>query len=793
MNDLFRWLLDLRTLDWADPSVRFAFERPIPAWGWVTIVGLALVVAFWSYSRLVGRGWVRGMLSVVRGGLLVLLAVLIAGPQLVQTNESVERDWLIVMADRSASMTIPDVAEGAGERRTRDEQLARALESHRAMFESLARERTVVWLGFDSGVYDVAGPTGQASSSGLGAPEGRRTLLGSALEQALSRAVARPLSAVVVLSDGRSSDELSRAALRRLQTDLVPVHTVALGSADPVGDVAIRRIDAPRVAFVGDITPVRVDLERVGRSAGAGPERVTVRLTDTLTGAVLDEQEVEFAPDDAGDAAAAGGSQARSVALTHRSDDPGAAAWTVEVIPDRADLVAENNAGAVELELVDRPMRVLYIDGYPRWEQRYLRSLLIRENSIVSSTLMLAPDRRFTQEGDVEIDALPDSPERWAEFDTVILGDVSPDVFTEQQLTGLRDHVALRGAGLIWIAGPGHTPSAWWNTPLADVLPFVKEATDGSALDEPVLLAAMPDAARLGVLQLGMTEDEVWPAELSDPQTGWSMLRWAQRLDPAGIKPTAEVLAMAEPATDPSRATPLMLLMRYGAGRSLYVATDEIWRWRYGRGEKLYERFWLQLIRMLGRESLARSGALAILEADPSRAVVDQPVRVVMELLDQSLVDMGLPTITVELERAPGPGESGPARPIEMVLRPDEGGRQAFAAVWLPSQPGVWTIKPTDSSLVPLGLSRRVEVVLPDDELRSPETDHVLLSRLSDQTGGRTFTPEDLGQLTEHLPNRQVRLVNEVTESLWDTPLALILVVLLLTFEWVGRRVISLI
>jgi len=792
MNDLLRRLLDLRTLDWADPSVRFAFERPIPAWGWVTIVVLALALAFWSYSRLAGRGWVRGVLSVVRGGLLVLLAVLVAGPQLVQTNESVERDWLIVMADRSASMTIPDVMREGGERRTREEQLGEALERNRAMFESLARERTVVWLGFDSGVYDVAGPVGGGGGGdGLGTPQGRRTLLGSALEQALSRAVARPLSAVVVLSDGRSSDELSRAALRRLQTDLVPVHTVALGSADPVGDVAIRRVDAPRVAFVGDITPVRVDLERVGRSAGGGVERVTVRLTDTLTGAVLDEQEVEF--DGSGADGADAPSQARTVALTHRSSDPGAAAWTVDVIPDRADLVAENNTAPVAIELVDRPMRVLYIDGYPRWEQRYLRSLLIRENSIVSSTLMLAPDRRFTQEGDVEIDALPDSPERWAEFDAVILGDVSPDVFTEHQLTGLRDHVALRGAGLIWIGGPGHTPSAWWNTPLADVLPFVKEATDGTALDEPVLLTAMPGAARLGVLQLGMTDDEVWPKELADPQTGWSLLRWAQRLDPGGLKPTAEVLAMAEPALDPSRATPLILLMRYGAGRSMYVATDEIWRWRYGRGEKLYERFWLQLIRMLGRESLSRSGALAILEADPSRAVVDQPVRVVMELLDQSLVDLGLPTITVELERAAGPGESGPARPIEMVLRPDEAGRRAYAAVWLPSQPGVWTIRPTDSSLAPLGLLRRVEVVLPDDELRSPETDHALLARLSDQTGGRVLTPDEMGQLPEHLPNRQVRLVNEVTESLWDTPLALILVVLFLTFEWVGRRVISLI
>ena len=91
-----------------------------------------------------------------------------------------------------------------------------------------------------------------------------------------------------------------------------------------------------------------------------------------------------------------------------------------------------------------------------------------------------------------------------------------------------------------------------------------------------------------------------------------------------------------------------------------------------------------------------------------------------------------------------------------------------------------------------MGLEANVEVALPDDELRRPETDHEQLQLLADETGGTVTLASDLESLPE-FPNRASRRLFERTESLWDTPLALTLVLLLLTFEWVARRVIRLI
>ena len=88
--------------------------------------------------------------------------------------------------------------------------------------------------------------------------------------------------------------------------------------------------------------------------------------------------------------------------------------------------------------------------------------------------------------------------------------------------------------------------------------------------------------------------------------------------------------------------------------------------------------------------------------------------------------------------------------------------------------------------------SAEVQVVLPDDELRHPEADHAALADLAARTGGQVVLPGDLGRLAELLPNRERRRVLEQSESLWDTPLAMLLLFGLLTVEWVGRRAIRL-
>ncbi len=781
MNELFARLLNLNAMDLGAEGVRLGFERPFPAWLWPVLIVAILAASLWSYRRLEGPTVMRGALAILRALAITTLLVLIAGPRLIERNETVQRDWVVVLVDRSASMTIADAASNDGQtRQTREEQLRSALSRSWPMWNQLSRDRVVLWLGFDAGAYELqTSPTDSDTPIKLSEPTGQRTSLSRAIEHALQRAAARPIAGIVILSDGRSIDEPSRNDLRRLRAQSVPVFTVPLGSADPVGDLAISEAVGPGVAYVNDLAPVRVSIDRLGETARLGG---VVRLIDKATDIVLDEQPL---PKDGSD----------EIVLTTRPTDAGQRDWIVELVPDSPDLIQGNNRVEISVQLVDRPLRALYIDGVARWEQRYLKNLLLREKSITSSNLILAPNRRYIQEGDVELQSLPVSPEEWAEFDVVILGDVHPEVFAEDQLSTLREHVAVRGGGLIWIGGPTATPDAWRSTPLASLLPFVGSGSVTPTIGQPVVMTPTKDAARLGVLQLGETPSDPWPAEIADPASGWSALRWVQRIDKRQLKPATEVLATGQSFTG-DESWPIVLSMRFGAGRVLYVATDEIWRWRYARGEALPERFWLQLVRLLGRESLSRSQRSAVLTVAPKRPIVGQPARVSIELLDESLIELDLASITVHLERLADPSDPDAFdAPLtqELTLSREPSQPRRYGATWAPTVPGQWVVSSVDPALGGLNLSSQVLVSLADDELRRPETDHLLLARLSDSTSGRMIEPDQLDELATLLPNRQLRLVNEQYQTLWDTPLALLIMVFLLSTEWIGRRIIRLV
>jgi len=795
MSGVFNWLFGTRTLGFGDAGVELQFARQWPLWVWVLIALAAAVFAGLTYVRLKGNVRARTALAVLRTLALLALVAMIAGPQLVKQNERVEQDWVVVMADRSASMTIADVQPGAsGVRETRESQLREALTKGAPMLTQLRSERNVLALGFDASTFDL-GWNDNAVSKGepafaLAEPAGQRTALGTSLDAALRRVAAKPVAGLVLMTDGRSFDAPSRALVQQLQERQIAVYPVALGSVKAIADVAVSRLEAPTSAFVGDIVPVSVDVDVAGASSGNVPTG-KVQLVDA-SGRVLDEKPLP-------------GAEKPRVTLSSKADAAGATSWRVKLVLDQEDLATANNEQAVAVELVDRPIRVLYIDGYPRWEYRYVKNLLLREPSVKSTMLLLASEKRYIQEGTDRIATLPRTQQEWAAFDVVIVGDVRSALFSEEQLQNLRSVVAERGVGILWIGGESFTPGSWAATPLADLVPFSfgSDSTTGiSRFNEPVLMKPGAAASGFGVLQLadGAANDQTWPDALSDAKLGWPKLQWAQRIERSQLKPASEVIASATPTLgDASKSYPLVMTMRYGAGRSIYVATDETWRYRYGRGEALTERFWVPLVRLLARGSLGRSGKPATIEASPATPLVNQPVRVTLRLLDQALIERRAGEVEVGVTKSGATGAvGGTGASTRIVLRPESASIEnasvaTYTGLWVPGEAGAFAIAPADALLAGLELSASVNVVLPEDELRRPQTDHAALAELAQATGGRVLMVDELADLPKILPNREVRLLGTPeVETLWDKPVALLLLLVLLSGEWIGRRLLRL-
>ena len=759
-----RWLLGLEAIPSDAPVVRWAWERPLAPWAWVTILAAAAAVAWLSYRQVdVPRGR-RRILASLRAVTLAFLAALVAGPVLEVPRERVEPDAVLVLADRSRSLEIEDTTGADGTPSTRDAAL-RAIAA-RSPLDSLGVEHRVSWFGFSEVLVPLSSDA--AGGVAVGDAVGERTLIAQAIDQALARTSGRPVSAIVLLTDGRTTDPPDRALVRRLQSEGIVVSSVALGADAALGDASVADLQAPRRAFVRDLVPIEAAIER------RGPARLRAlraELVDRATGAVLDSAELAPRP---------GGADPSREAVQLVATPPGSGdvTWEVRVVDSSAarDLIPANDRRTVPIAIVDRPVRILYVDGYPRWEYRYLKNLLQRERSVESAVMLLSADRDFAQEGNTPIARLPRTREEFDRFDLVVIGDMPASFFTGEQLAEVRRAVSERGMGLVVIGGARSTPRSWAGSALEDLLPF-SGPYELDRLPDAVNLVPAPPAARLGVLRLSDDPKGAFPEELRSPDEAWSRFEWAQRIAPASLKPATEVLAHSLQSVD-GVPSPLVLSMRYGAGLVTYVATDEVWRWRNGRGETYPERFWIQLLRAAARPSLGTGREEVRIAIDTGRAIVGEPVRIEVE------VPAGTQASRVALEVVSA--DAG-VSPVEVEAVPAAGG--GFVATWTPESVGRWTLRPREATLAArAGAGAVIEVSRDDAELRDAEADRPLLETLARETGGRVVTPANLATLVAGIPNRSIVTENPIRDALWNSPAALITLLFLLGAEWVFRR-----
>ena len=750
MNPLFERMLsmppELRQESWT-----VVLRTTPPTWVLV-ILALAIIALSWSgYAGLRGSRPVRAMLVTLRAISLGVLVLLLLGPMIEWPRERIERDVVHVLLDRSASLSVRDERDSGGIACTRDEAVRMLLKD--PAWAALAREHDVVWHGFASRLVDLPSP------DALPAAEGDRTLLASSLEQWLSRIGSRPVAAAILVSDGRSQDTLDENRIRGLRAIAAPIHAIALGDPAGLADRRIDDVEHPQRAFPRDKVPVSV-----GIHASEGPS-IRVALRDRASGVTLDERTL---PPDA--------SGTTRVTLMGERTQAGIASWEVVLIQEGGDADPANDRREILVEFIDRPLRVLYLDGWPRWEFRYLKNLLLRETGMESSVMLMSADRDFAQEGTAPLARLPSTEREFAAFDVVIIGDLPGGFMDDARQRILREQVARAGTGLLWIGGPRATPSSWRGTPLEDTLPF-REIGEPARWDEPVWMQPTDVALRSGLLQLGDAA-QPWPPTLGIDGEPWARLEWVQRIEAKDLKPTVESWATVS-AGRGGNATPAVVSMRFGAGTVAYVATDETWRWRHGSGETLPERFWIQMIRHLARQGLRGETGTPSIEVDPPSAVIDQPVRITVNGLGDAKLDQ----VMVEAEQA----ES--RETIDIPLRPQGAGR--FSGAWAPPREGTWTLRAGRGSDWTSG---KVSLVVRSEQPERMDTrpDHDMLQRIADATQGRVLRTSTIAGLEKSIPSRSEIVRQPIQRPLWDRWPVYALLVGLLSLEWIGRRFLRL-
>jgi hypothetical protein len=691
------------------------------------------------------------------------------------------------------------------------------------LLATLEAKHAVELLGFHQEVWDLrpdqldelfrtraAAEGGPAAASASAYTDIRKPLL-RALEMA-GPGQGKVLG-VVLLTDGQhNSDESPVKKAAEMGDRGLPIYPVALGARKPPPDAALISVKAPPAVFRDVDLNVEVRFKVSGMAAQEF--NVVLLLSDDKT-----ELERHIYKHNGKD-------QERTETFKIRLDKTGS--QTLVAVVEPADPRAketrtDNNSRAVVVNVADEKAKVLLVDGEARWEYHYLATALKRDRRMQLQTVVFTQPR--LQERDAEEahalglprQQLPAGQDALAEFDCIILGDVSPEQLPLADRVRLEKYVADRGGTLVVLAGKRSMPLAFPDgatggetDPLRKLLPI--EAPHAVSLPEGFSVALSEEGRETTFMRLGADSggaDEVWSRL---PKHYWAVVGRAKP-GAMSLASIADRLPDGTPGAGPEREREQGLIVRhnYGFGRVLFVGLDSTWRWRYRTGDQYHHTFWGDAIHWAAADK-ALGGGNEYVRFGTSRPVYHKGER---------------PEVVVRLGEELGPIKADMLAGARVLRRTGAGDKEeAVALVPLTRRTARPRVLEGQAPALPPG-QYALELVIPDlenklkslpaipgsppgaqpagplrttfsvqmpesTELIDLQTNWTLLEELASKSGGTVFTPEDAADLANLLARQTVPYVEHHEQRLWQWWVVLVVVVSLMTLEWVGRKVAGL-
>jgi hypothetical protein len=379
-----------------------------------------------------------------------------------------------------------------------------------------------------------------------------------------------------VLSDGITStndvDRLSRIG-KWAASKGVPIMTVGIGSDEPVRDLQLYDVLVDEVAFVDDLLAFSAKVKAHGYRG-----EISLTLRDKQTGDVLGSAS----------ATSSGDGTPIPITLPIVPKNEGEFDFVIEATPLQNESNTDNNRETRHVSVRGEQMQVLLADGQPRYEFRNLKQLLEREKTIKLQTVLQDSDVAYSAEDRTALDHFPVKREDLLAFDVILIGDVDLGRLSPSVQKNLQSFVRDAGGGLVLIAGSRFNPLSYGGTVLETLLPV--ELTAASLPSAEMLIddEFRPELTVDG--RQGTTIFRFAPDESENRQI-WEQLaplRWLVRTPV--IKKGTRVFAVHPTLSNPAGQLPVISLQHYGAGKVLFHATDETWRWRHLDGDRYFGR-----------------------------------------------------------------------------------------------------------------------------------------------------------------------------------------------------------
>jgi hypothetical protein len=621
-------------------------------------------------------------------------------------------------------------------------------------------------------------------------PAGESSQLGTGVESVLKTFRGGSLNAIVMFTDGVTTrGEDLPAASRSAARAGVPLYLIGVGDAAEPPDLVLSDLRAEEVVHVNDRLVIEAKLTAHGRGM---PDSVPVILSEMKDGRPVElaRQSVRIDPD----------GKPVKVRFVHQPKEAGEKTFVIQVPVQPDESEPGNNRLEHRVFVAEaRRLRVLLVEGYPRWDWRYVKSLFERESeaargnkSIDVDSYLVDASPEHPKQDRTSINRFP-TPEELRKYDVVILGDVDPRRLprADAVFESLAKYVKEQGGGLIMVAGQQADPQAYRDTALADVMPVVVTGTPPVAEPEVFRDGFRPKLTPAGVghALFRFSTEEAESAEIWNrlPPLYWYAKGYRRKL-------SAEVLAVHpdRPAEGPAGGGkeenhPLVLQQFVGAGRVLFLGFDDTWRWRLRDSEVRFNQFWLQAVQTLARGRIGRTEV----RTDRKTYRRDDPIRLTVRFPDDAPPPKGPVRVIVGRVPPRRPG-APPAEPESQTvqLAPREGVRATYEALVTRTPEGDYVFTLAGPGAAGQRSRAEARVLPPPGELDRIQLNEPDMQRAARESKGAYYPLDRADKVPDDLPAGPRVALDQPVEplSLWNSPALFALVLGLLTAEWVMRK-----
>jgi hypothetical protein len=724
------------------------FAEPWPWWALVVALAGVAFLTWREYSRALTSRRQRLTLATLRALTLLLLVLFLMRP--VAVSDGAPRGTVVpILVDVSRSMRIAD-AGGVP-------RIQRARELATRIAPALGREFTVETLGFGEALDRLDPARAEAAAP--------RTDLSGALAALVDRYRGRALGGIVVLSDGADTGDGVAPA------GTPPIYGVPIGSPQPVRDREVAALaigDAPLPGSIVDLTATVV-------SHGFDRNPIEVRVLEN--GRPFAARRVQPAAD---------GAPVREV---FQVPPPGESAtiYTVEIPAAPDDLVPENNTRSVLVPPAGRRRRLLLVEGAPGFEHSFLKRAWTADPGLELDAVVRkgqnerGDDTFYIQASTSRAPSLasgfPVDRKTLFAYDAIVLANAGAGFFGRERGDLAEAFVGERGGGLLVLGARSFAPGGVGGTAIEYLLPVAiggtpgRDATPAANGGGPNRLGLTADGRTHPILRLGATPEETEKRWAAAPALASVTLLGTPR-------PGARVLAVA--GASGSGARPLLVVQRFGEGRTVAFGGEATWRWRMMRPteDRLYETFWRQTARWLAASSPDPVMAAVTRGTTPREtATVDVTVR------DAAFVPARGASVAV---RVRGPG----GRVEELAAEPVDAAAATWRARFKPAEIGVHvvTVEATRGNERIGVATRHLLTGGADLEMADPRANEAVLARMASDTGGTLVREADVDRLPGMMAAAADPTSPRATRELWHGPVPILLIIGLLSAEWVLRR-----